>query len=126
MRRTRLLITAAAVLVTVAGGLTATSRHDTAHAAVVWNEDFNDVAGAGVDPSKWNLEEGNGDNGWGNQEVEFYQKGTSNAVQDGQGHLVITARKGSAGHNCWNGPCGFTSARMQTAGKFQQMYGHVE
>ena len=34
------------------------------------------------------------------------------------GNLVLTARKESGGHTCWNGPCQYTSARLNTAGRF--------
>src|SRR5205823_908279 len=30
------------------------------------------------------------------------------------------------GQNCWNGPCQYTSARMNTAGRFTQTYGRFE
>ena len=125
MRKSRFLIAAAVVVVALGAGLTVASRSDNAEAATVWNEDFNGAAGAGVDSSKWNFDTGGSGNG--NQELEYYTSGTSNVAQDGQGHLVITARKGSGGHNdCWNGTCQFTSGRIQTAGKFTQQYGHVE
>jgi beta-glucanase (GH16 family) len=125
MRRSRFLIAAAAVVVTLSAGLTVASRGDKAEAAVVWNEEFNGGAGTGVDGSKWNFDTGGG--GFGNQELEYYTSGTSNVAMDGQGHLVITARKGSGGHNdCWYGTCQFTSGRIQTAGKFTQQYGHIE
>ncbi|MCO8269083.1 glycoside hydrolase family 16 protein [Actinoplanes sp. TRM 88003] len=125
MRKSRFFIAATALTVTLGAGLAVGSRSDTAEAAVVWNEDFNGPAGAGVDTSKWNFDTGG--NGWGNQELQYYTDGTGNVAQDGQGNLVITARKGSGGHNdCWNGACQFTSGRIQTNGKFTQQYGRVE
>ena len=125
MRKSRFLIAATAVVVAMGAGLTVASRSDRAEAAAVWNEDFNGAAGTGVDTSKWNFDTGG--SGFGNQELEYYTSGTSNVAMDGQGHLVITARKGSGGHNdCWNGTCQFTSGRIQTAGKFTQQYGHIE
>lgn len=125
MRKSRFLIAATVVAVTLGAGLTVASRSDKAEAAVAWNEDFNGAAGAGVDTSKWNFDTGG--SGFGNQELQYYTSGTSNVAMDGQGHLVITARKGSGGHNdCWNGACQFTSGRIQTSGKFTQQYGHVE
>ena len=125
MRRTRILFAAAVVATTLASSLFAVSRNDKAEAAVVWNEEFNGGAGTGVDGSKWNFDTGG--SGWGNQELQYYTSGTSNVAMDGQGHLVITARKGSGGHNdCWNGTCQFTSGRIQTSGKFNQQYGHIE
>jgi beta-glucanase (GH16 family) len=125
MRKSRILIAATALTVSLGAGLAVGSRGDTAEAAVVWNEDFNGPAGSGVDTSKWNFDTGG--SGFGNQELQYYTNGTGNVAQDGQGHLVITARKGSGGHNdCWNGTCQFTSGRIQTANKFTQQYGHVE
>jgi beta-glucanase (GH16 family) len=125
VRKSRFLTAATAVVVAMGAGLAVASRHDSADAAVVWNEDFDGAAGAGVDASRWNFDTGG--SGFGNQELEYYTSGTSNVAMDGQGHLVITARKGSGGHNdCWNGTCQFTSGRIQTAGKFTQQYGHIE
>ncbi|MDQ1287093.1 MAG: hypothetical protein QG622_658 [Actinomycetota bacterium] len=125
MSRSRLLSAVTAVLVTLGAGLAVVSQSDTASAATVWNEDFNGAAGTGVDTSKWNFDTGG--KGFGNQELQYYTNGTSNVAMDGQGHLAITARKGSGGHNdCWNGTCQFTSGRIQTSGKFAQQYGHIE
>ena len=124
MSRSRFLTAAAVVAVALSAGLTVVSRSDRAEAAVVWNEDFNGAAGQGVDGSKWNFDTGGG--GFGNQELEYYNSGTSNVFQDGQGHLVIEARRESGGHSCWYGTCQWTSGRIQTAGKFTQQYGHIE
>jgi len=107
-----------------ATGLVALSAQDAAQAAVVWNEDFSGASGQGVDTSKWNFDTGGG--GFGNSELEYYNSGTSNVYQDGQGHLVVEARRESGGHSCWYGTCQWTSGRIQTAGKFTQLYGHVE
>jgi beta-glucanase (GH16 family) len=124
MRKTRFLVAAAVVTLTLGAGLFTASRHDTADAAVVWNEEFNGANGAGVDTSKWNFDTGGG--GFGNSELEYYNSGTSNVHTDGQGHLVIEARRESGGHSCWYGTCQWTSGRIQTAGKFTQQYGHIE
>jgi beta-glucanase (GH16 family) len=127
MRRSRLLIAAATVLVTVAAGLTITSPHDAAEAAVVWHDDFDGPAGSGVDATKWSFDTGG--SGWGNQELQFYNSGTTNVAKDGQGHLVITARKtpttGTA-PQCWYGRCQWTSGRILTRNKFTRTFGHIE
>jgi len=40
--------------------------------------------------------------------------------------MIITARKQTAGR-CWNGkPCAYTSAKLMTATRFTQTYGHIE
>ncbi|GAA2393426.1 ricin-type beta-trefoil lectin domain protein [Dactylosporangium salmoneum] len=124
MRRLKSLASAALVASLVATGLAVVSAQSAAQAAVVWNEDFNGGSGAGVDTSKWNFDTGGG--GFGNSELEYYNSGTSNVYQDGQGHLVIEARRESGGRSCWYGTCQWTSGRIQTAGKFTQLYGHVE
>jgi beta-glucanase (GH16 family) len=118
-------LASAAVLASLfATGMVVASARGAAQAAVVWNEDFNGASGQGVDGSKWNFDTGGG--GFGNQELEYYNSGTSNVYQDGQGHLVIEARRESGGHSCWYGTCQWTSGRIQTAGKFTQLYGHIE
>lgn len=96
-----------------------------AAAAVTFTDDFDGPAGSAVDGSKWQLE--TGDNGGNNRERQYYTSGNSNAALDGQGNLVITARKENPGnYQCWYGRCEYTSARLNTAGKFTSTYGHVE
>src|SRR3954447_18760729 len=124
MRRLRSLAVAALLASVAATGLVVVAAPGAAQAAVVWNEDFSGASGQGVDTSKWNFDTGGG--GFGNQELEYYNSGTSNVYQDGQGHLVIEARRESGGRTCWYGTCQWTSGRIQTAGKFTQQYGHIE
>jgi beta-glucanase (GH16 family) len=95
-----------------------------APAAASFTDDFSGAAGSGVDTSKWNAETGDNVN---NHEREWYTSGTNNAAMDGQGHLVITAKKENPGnYQCWYGYCQYTSARLSTSGKFTQAYGHFE
>ncbi|MFE3743347.1 RICIN domain-containing protein [Streptomyces sp. NPDC059096] len=95
-----------------------------AAAAVTFNDDFNGPAGSAVDGSKWQIETGDNVN---NHERQFYTAGNNNAALDGQGNLVITARKENPGnYQCWYGRCEYTSARLNTSGKFTSTYGHVE
>ncbi|HVT86372.1 MAG TPA: glycoside hydrolase family 16 protein [Chitinophagaceae bacterium] len=87
---------------------------------LVWSDDFLGNAGAAPDPSKWTFDIGNGTNGWGNQELEYYTDRSQNISLDGNGNLVITAIPESyAGF-------GFTSARIKTQGLFSQAYGRFE
>ncbi len=91
---------------------------------LTWSDEFDGENGSGVDPSKWSFDTGG--SGWGNGELEYYTSGTSNAVLE-NGALVITAtRDGAESYSCWNGPCQYTSARLNTAGKFSQQYGRFE
>ncbi|MCB9315067.1 MAG: glycoside hydrolase family 16 protein [Lewinellaceae bacterium] len=87
---------------------------------LVWSDDFDGAAGTSPDPSKWVFDIGTGTNGWGNQELQYYTDRPENAALDGDGHLVITARRETfAG-------APFTSARIKTQGLFSQAYGRFE
>ncbi|MET7739323.1 family 16 glycosylhydrolase [Streptomyces sp. NPDC005385] len=95
-----------------------------AAAAVTFQDTFDGAAGSAVDSSKWQIE--TGDN-VSNHERQYYTSGNKNAALDGQGHLVITARKENpSNYQCWYGTCQYTSARLNTSGKFTSTYGHVE
>ncbi|MDQ0829449.1 beta-glucanase (GH16 family) [Streptomyces achromogenes] len=95
-----------------------------AAAAVTFADEFDGPAGAAVDGTKWQTE--TGDNA-DNHERQYYTAGNRNAALDGQGHLVVTARRENPGdYACWYGRCEYTSARLNTAGRFTTTYGHVE
>jgi beta-glucanase (GH16 family) len=95
----------------------------TAARQMIWAEDFNGRAGSRPSRRKWNFDVGGG--GWGNRELESNTARRSNAVLDGRGHLVISARA-----ETYTGRDGqtrsYTSARIQTLGKFEFTYGLVE
>ncbi|MEK8173522.1 glycoside hydrolase family 16 protein [Streptomyces sp. M19] len=94
------------------------------HTKAVFTEDFDGAAGSGVDGSRWTQETGDNVN---NHERQWYTDGTNNAQLDGNGNLVITAKKENpGGYNCWYGSCEYTSARLNTAEKFTTTYGRVE
>lgn len=84
---------------------------------ITLQEEF-DVDGA-LDESIWGYEEGTGDNGWGNNELQHYTKRADNVVIE-DGMLKITAIK-----EAYEG-AEYTSARLLTKGKFEQQYGRVE
>ena len=93
--------------------------------AITWADEFDGPAGAPVDAGRWNSEVGGG--GWGNNELQYYTDSTRNAVQDGNGNLVITARRENPNDfSCHYGRCEYTSARLTTANKFTQAYGSFE
>lgn len=129
-RRLRSGLALAAILAATAGTAvhtpaTADDREErAATAAVVFEDNFDGPAGSPVDGSKWQLETGDNVN---NLERQYYTNSTRNAALDGQGNLVITARKENPGNfNCWYGRCEYTSARLNTAGRFSHAYGHYE
>ncbi|MFD6888148.1 lectin [Streptomyces sp. NPDC059957] len=95
-----------------------------AAAVVTFSDEFDGPAGAAVDGGKWQIETGDNVN---NHERQYYTAGNRNAALDGQGHLAITARRENpANYQCWYGRCEYTSARLNTAGKFTTTYGRVE
>lgn len=87
---------------------------------LVFEDDFNGEAGASINTEFWNFDIGTGQDGWGNQELQYYTDRPENISLDGQGNMVITARRenfqGSA----------FTSARINTRGKVERQYGRFE
>jgi beta-glucanase (GH16 family) len=110
---------------TVSAQVTVTSGTPRALAAdVVFSDEFDAPAGTPVDTSKWYFDTGDNPS---NAERQYYTDSTRNAVHDGNGNLVITARKENpADYRCWYGRCEYTSARLTTAGKFRTTYGRFE
>ncbi|WP_178987462.1 glycoside hydrolase family 16 protein [Winogradskyella schleiferi] len=71
------------------------------------------------DPTIWGYNIGNGNNGWGNNELQYYTDRSENIVVE-DGLLKFTVRQESyEGSN-------YTSARLLTKGKFEQQYGRFE
>jgi beta-glucanase (GH16 family) len=84
---------------------------------LVMSDEF-DTPGA-LNPNLWSYEIGTGQNGWGNNELQYYTNRAENAnVQNG--FLSITARK-----EAFSGSQ-YTSARLITKAKFEQAYGRFE
>jgi beta-glucanase (GH16 family) len=90
--------------------------------ALTWSDEFDQPDGSAPDPAKWKLETGG--NGWGNRELEYYTNRPKNAHVE-KGNLIITAIKEN-----YAGPDGvkreYTSARLNTADKFDQKFGRFE
>ena len=89
---------------------------------LVWEDNFAGPAGEAPDATKWNYDIGigPGNDGWGNNELEYYTDRRENAALDGAGNLAITARSESFAGRA------FTSARLNTKGVFEQAYGRFE
>jgi beta-glucanase (GH16 family) len=84
---------------------------------LIWADEFN-VNGA-PDTTKWAYDIGTGDWGWGNNESQYYTNRADN-VKVENGVLKITSLKEVyLGSN-------YTSARINTQGKFSFKYGKVE
>jgi beta-glucanase (GH16 family) len=110
---------------TVGGAGTTVGGAGTTVGAQPWADEFDGPAGSVPSGSRWKFDIGG--KGWGNKERQYYTNSTDNAALDGQGHLVITARKENpAGYKCWYGSCQYTSARLLTEDRFIQAYGRFE
>jgi beta-glucanase (GH16 family) len=96
----------------------------------VWSDEFDGPAGARIDSTKWSYETGDGCAegicGWGNNEKESYTDAAENVALNGQGQLMIVARRAPAGLACTYGPCLYTSGRITTRGKMLAAPGRVE
>lgn len=89
---------------------------------LTWSDEFSAANGSLPDSSKWVMETGG--TGWGNNELETYTNRTKNVdIHDGK--LMIIAAK-----ETYTGTDGitkqYTSARLKTAGLFEQKYGRFE
>ncbi len=100
---------------------------------MVWNDEFDGVAGTPPDANIWKYEMGdgtlNGIPGWGNSESQYYTDNSDNAALDGNGNLAITMLKEEPENTdllCWYGPCEYTSARLISADRMAYEYGRIE
>lgn len=80
---------------------------------LVWQDEFNGTTLS----SDWTHEIGTGNNGWGNNELQYY-KAENTEVKDG--YLVITAKR-----EPFNGQQ-YTSSRIITSGKQSFKYGRID
>ncbi len=87
---------------------------------LVFEDNFNGEAGQSINTDFWNFDIGTGQNGWGNQELQYYTDRPENVSLDGEGNMAITARRES-----FQGSP-FTSARINTRDKVEHQYGRFE
>ena len=119
--RIEMMISSVAILLVIVIGITGCNSDDRQVVAeltdLVMEDDF-DQDGA-PNSELWSFDIGTGDNGWGNQELQYYTDRTENVTVQ-NGNLLITARQESfEGSN-------YTSARLITKNKFEQAYGRFE
>jgi hypothetical protein len=81
---------------------------------LVWNEEF---SGNQLDESSWNYEIGTGSSGWGNNELQYYQRQNA-SVQNG--YLTIEVKRQAAGGSQ------YTSSRITTLRKQSFKYGRID
>ncbi|PKP13443.1 MAG: glycoside hydrolase [Bacteroidetes bacterium HGW-Bacteroidetes-3] len=82
---------------------------------LAWSDEF---SSENLDSNVWNQEVGN-NNGWGNNELEYYTNNLKNTFLS-NGNLIIEARKETS--NGFN----YTSGRMTTQDKKQFKYGRID
>lgn len=102
--------------INVFGALSVPSTVDYNRFNLQWSDEFD---GTELNRDNWTPEIGNGFQGWGNWELEYY-KDSENNIQVSDGTLKLIARAESA-----NG-YDYTSARLQSSGKVECGYGYVE
>ena len=83
---------------------------------LAWTDEF---SGNALDMNAWNQEIGNGTNGWGNNELEYYTSSTKNCFVS-NGNLIIEARKEPI-----NG-LSYSSARLTTQNKKTFTFGRID
>jgi beta-glucanase (GH16 family) len=99
------------------GGVVSSAKCPDTTWKLSWGDDFDGASGSAVDSGKWAYDTGPN---WYNGELQDYTSGTSNASLDGNGNLVIEARKESREGRQ------YTSARLKTEGKKTFTYGRIE
>ena len=82
---------------------------------LIWSDEF---SGTSIDLNSWNQEIGN-NNGWGNNELEYYTNSTKNNFVS-NGNLVIEARKEPMGG------FNYSSSRMTTQNKKTFKFGRID
>jgi len=82
--------------------------------ALVWSDEFN---GTSLNTDDWNYDIGNGQWGWGNNELQYYRQ---NNVAVADGNLIITSQQE------YYGGFSFTSGKIHTRNKHSFLYGRME
>ena len=82
--------------------------------SLVWRDEF---SGNSLNESNWNYELGTGNSGWGNNELQYYQKGNTSV---NNGFLTIEAKRQAAGSKM------YTSSRLTTRNKQSFKYGRID
>jgi beta-glucanase (GH16 family) len=83
---------------------------------LVWSDEFSDNQ---LSNSNWQYEIGTSNNGWGNNELQYYTASPNNIYLD-TGYLHIKAL-----HQPYNGS-DYTSSRIKTQGLYDFLYGKIE
>ncbi|MFK7928654.1 MAG: family 16 glycosylhydrolase [Myxococcota bacterium] len=89
---------------------------------LVWQDNFEGAAGSAINADTWSFDVGigPGEDGWGNQQLEYNTDGTNIVSLNGDGQLRIVARKEAFEGQDW------TSGRIKTKDKIDFTYGAIE
>jgi len=99
------------------GGAVSSAKCPDATWKLLWGDDFEGASGTAANSANWAYDSGPN---WYNGELQAYTTGTTNASLDGNGNLVIEARKEAReGRD-------YTSARLKTEGKKTFTLGRFE
>ena len=109
---------ALAVTLTAGGCRESTTGPEIPPLTLVWQDEFEGPAGQLPDSLKWQFDVGGW--GWGNNQLEYDTDRPENCSLDGDGHLAIVARQ-----EYYQGRS-YTSARINTNGRFQATRGRFE
>ena len=82
--------------------------------SLYWSDEF---TGDSLDSNHWNYELGTGNNGWGNNELQYYRQENTSVSE---GLLVIEAKEQQFGGRQ------YTSSRLTTEDKMSFTYGRVD
>lgn len=97
------------------GGDTGGVDLETEFTDLIWSEEFEEAGRPNDDI--WNYEIGNGNNGWGNRELQYYTEENVTIIDDA---MKITLKAESrSGFD-------YTSSRLNTLDKFDFQYGRIE
>ncbi len=87
---------------------------------LVWSDEFSGATGTAADPTKW-VSDPSATWTVNNRELQLYTDGTHNVRHDGQGHLLIEAKREN-----YQGAQLYTSGRINTSQTFHGQYGRYE
>jgi beta-glucanase (GH16 family) len=96
--------------------LTQTSGAQQGNWNIVWSDEFN---GTSIAATNWTFDIGNGSDGWGNNELEYYTSLPQNAYVSNGLLNIVALNQSYDGYN-------YTSARMLSEGLFSCQYGRLE
>lgn len=103
-------------LTTCTYAINAVDSNRSTDSKLIWNDEFD---GETINHENWAYDIGIGNNGWGNNELQYYTNRTDN-VRIENGNLIIEAKKENYKDK------NYTSARLKSKGLQEFTYGRIE